>query len=350
MGFMKSHKKAIKKLVPKARISDDRAELEAYKDIIYSDEPSKVSMVVKPSGYKEVSKVLGYCNEHGVAVVPWGGATNLSGALTPDREFIALDMKGLNRVLDISTGDLTVSVQAGATIEKVECALNRKGLTLGHDPWSLKSATVGGAVALDSAGNLYPKYGSAGDLVLSMKVALADGKIIDIGRNTSKSSSSPHFPSLFIGSSGMLGVILEVTFRTAPLPKHHTEMGFAFPSFTRMFEAVLALCEEGLEPGSYIGGTLPKVAVKLSPKVEQALVRMLNIKAALFVHYEGPKEVVKSQVKEANGILKKYGKRMPDRHAGEWWENRHTYFEMNSQLADENIYLHVFDLCIPEGL
>lgn len=345
---MKNHINALKKLVPNARITIEKAELEAYKDIIYSHEPPKATMVIKPSSYEEVSKVLAYCNGNGIAVVPWGGATNLSGSLTPDREFLALDIKGLNKVVDISSRKSSATVQAGATIEKIECALNKQGLTLGHDPWSFKSATVGGAVALDSAGNLFPKYGSAGDMVLSMKVAMTDGKIISAGPSTSKSTSSPHPQSLFIGSSGTLGVILEATFRIAHLPQYNSELGYAFPSFPKMFEALRDLCGEGLEPQSYIGGTLPKVAVKLQPTTEQALVRMLKIKAALFVHYEGEREIVKTHIKEANGILKKHGKKMPDKHAEEWWQNRHTYFEMNSQLADENIYLHVFDLGIPE--
>jgi FAD/FMN-containing dehydrogenase len=346
---MKAHKKALKKLLPNAVITDDKAELEAYKDIVYSGSPPKTRLVVKPSSYKEISNLLKYCNDNKVAVVPWGGATNLSGSLSPDRDFIALDIKGLNKILDISKDDLTATVQAGATIEKLENSLNKLCLTLGHDPWSLKSATVGGAVALDSAGNLYPKYGSAGELVLSMKIAMADGSIINVGKEASKSSSSPHLPSLFIGSSGIFGVILEVTFRVDHIPEHHAELGYAFSSFPKMFEAIRVLCKEGLEPHSYIGGTLPKVAVKLQPKTEQALVKMLGISAALFVHYEGPKGIVQTCIKEANTILRKYGKKMPAKHAGEWWQNRHTYFEMNKQLADENIYLHVFDLCVPES-
>lgn len=346
---MKNHKKALRKFLPKAEITDDKAELEAYKDIVYSDGPPKTWLVVKPSDYKEVSKLLRYCNDNKVAVVPWGGGTNLSGSLSPNRDFLALDLKGLNQVLDISMGDLTVTVQAGATIEKVEHSLNKLALTLGHDPWSLKSATVGGAVALDSAGNLYPKYGSAGDLVLSLKVALTDGSIIDIGKEISKTSSSPHLPSLFIGSSGIFGVILEVRFRVDYLPENHAELGYAFSSFSKMFEAIKALSKAGLEPQSYIGGTLPKVAINLQSKTEQALVKVLGIKSALFVHYEGQKGVVGAYIKSAKDILKRYGKKMPDKHAEEWWQNRHTYFEMNRQLADENIYLHVYDLCIPES-
>ncbi len=344
---MKAHRTTLEKLLPKAIITDDKAELEAYKDIVYSHEPSRAKLAVRPGSYKEVVRLLEYCNGHDLAVVPWGGGTNLSGSLSPARPFIALDLKGLNRILDFSGEDWTVKVQAGATIEKVENYLNDGGFTLGHDPWSRASATIGGAIALDSAGNLYPKYGSAGDLVLCLKVALADGRIITLGKHVSKSSSSPRMPSLFIGSAGILGVILEATMKIAPLAEDHAAFGYAFPSFKNMFDALKELGKAGLEPQSYIGGTLPKVAVKLRPKTEQALVKMLGVEAAVFIYFEGSEGDVEARLKEAKRILKRFGKKMPDKHSEEWWENRHTYFEMSRELADKNLYLHVFDFCVP---
>ncbi|UCE74364.1 MAG: FAD-binding oxidoreductase [Methanomassiliicoccales archaeon] len=347
---MNTHTKALKKLLPKAIITDDKAELEAYKDIIYVHEPSRAQLVVRPGSYEEVSKLLGYCDRHNLAVAPWGGGTNLSGSLTPSRSFVALDIKGLNKVLDFSEDNWTVTVQAGATIEKIENYLNKRGFTLGHDPWSKASATIGGAIALDSAGNLYPKYGSAGDLVLSIKVAVVDGRILTLGGPISKSSSSPRMSCLFIGSAGTLGVILEATMKIAPLAAEHATSGYAFSSFKKMFYAIKELDKAGLTPQSYIGGTLPSVAIKLQPKTEQALVKMLGIDSALFIYYEGNAEDVKVRLKAAKNLLSGFGKKMPDKYAASWWENRHTYFEMNKELADENIHLHVFDFCIPKDM
>jgi alkyldihydroxyacetonephosphate synthase len=346
---MKDHIKALKKLLPKAVITDDKVELEAYKDIIYSHKPPFVKLVVKPRDNKEVAALLKYCNHEKLAVTPWGGATNLSGSLTPTRPYLALDLKDLNRILDFSKEDRTVTVEAGATIEKVENYLNRRGFTLGHDPWSRSSATIGGALALDSAGNLFPKYGSAGDLVLTLKVALANGDIATVGKNISKSSSSPFLPSLFIGSAGIFGVILEATMRISPLAKERITLGYSFKSFEKMFAALKELEGSGIEPQSYIGGTLPKVVVKLRSKTEQALVKMLSIDSALFIYYEGSEGEVKARLKEAKVILGRFGKKMPDKYSREWWEDRHKYFEMSKDLADENLFLHVFDLCVPRS-
>lgn len=346
---MREHIDSIKNLLKKTKTSHDQAELEAYKDIVYIDGPSKAHLVVKPSDYRDIQNLLKYCNRHKLAIVPWGGGTNLSGSLTPDRRFIALDMKGLDKILDFSEEDQTIIVQSGATIQKVESYLNKKGFTLGHDPWSRASATVGGALALDSAGNLYPKYGSAGDLVLSLKVAIADGRIIELGNEVSKTSSSPRLISLFIGSAGTLGIILEVKLRIKPLPEHYGTSGFAFSSFTSMLESLNMLIKAGLEPQCYIGGTLPKAMIKLQPRAEQALVKMLGIDTAMFVYYEGNRAEVDVRLKESRKILKKFGKEMPEKYSREWWQKRHTYFEMSKELADENIYLHVFDFCVPKG-
>ncbi len=346
---MKEHITAIKKILLKAITTEDLAELEAYKDIAYTDLPSKAVFVVKPYHYEDIKKLLEYCNEHMLVVVPWGGGTNLSGSLSPERPFIALDLKGLNCILDFSEEDEKIKVQAGATIEKVESYLNKKGYTLGHDSWSRASATIGGAIALDSAGNLYPKYGSAGDLILSLKIALADGRIIDVGNEVTKTSSSPRLISLFTGSAGTLGVILDATFKIKRLPEHHDTLGYAFPTFKDMLGSLKELLKAGLEPQCYIGGTLPKAMIKLQPRAEQALVKMLGIDSALFVYYEGNRAEVDVRLKESRKILKKFGKEMPEKYSQGWWQKRHTYFEMSKELADESIYLHVFDFCVPKG-
>jgi FAD/FMN-containing dehydrogenase len=126
-------------------------------------------------------------------------------------------------------------------------------------------------------------------------------------------------------------------------------LGFAFSKFDNMFESLKKLLKSGLEPQCYIGGTIPKAVVKLQPKTEQALVKMLKINSALFVYYEGNQGDVEARLKESKKILKKFGREMPHKYSQEWWENRHTYFEMSKELADENVYIHVFDLCVPKG-
>lgn len=344
-----SFKNQIKKLIPNAIISDKNVDLQAYKDIVYTDKPTNTRLVVRVKSYEDVSKLLKFCNENNIVIVPWGGGTNLCGALTPVEECVALDLKSLNKIIEFSKENYYITVQSGITTEKIDNYLKKFGFTFGHDPWSRKSATVGGAIALDSIGNFFPKFGSIGDLVLSLKVALPDGKIIDVGRNLTKSSAFPFLPSIFIGSEGLFGIILETTLKVNQIPESFDRLGFAFTSFPKLFEGVKLLEEKGIEPDSYIGGTIPKEVVKTQPKTEQILIKTLGIKAGLFLYYEGINEEVESKINRAEKILKKYGKNLPKKYAKEWWENRYTYFEMNPKFADNEIYLHVFDLCLPRS-
>lgn len=344
-----SIKNQIKELLPNAIISDKNVDLQAYKDIVYTDQTPKTKLVVRVKSYEDVSRLLKFCNDNKTVIVPWGGGTNLAGALTPEEECITLDLKSLNKIIKFSKEDYYIAVQSGITAEKIDNFLNKFGFTLGHDPWSKNSATIGGAIALDSIGNFYPKFGSIGNLVLSLKVALADGRIIDVGRNLTKSSAFPNLSSIFIGSEGIYGVILEATLKIKPLPDTFNMLGYAFTSFPKLFEGLKILEEKGIEPHSYIGGTIPKEVMKLQPKTEQILIKTLGIKAGLFIYYEGVPEEVEGKIKKAEEILNKFGKKLPKKYAKEWWENRYTYFEMTPELANRDLYLHVFDLCLPRS-
>lgn len=346
-GAPEDHISELVKILPDSIISHRKADLAAYHDIGLDFSP--MGLIVRPRTYTDVSTLLAHCNRHGLAVTPWGGGTNLCGALTPDRPAIALDMKSLNGILSVETADRTITVQAGATFKAIHDTLDPLGLRFPHDPWSWRSSTVGGAVALDSAGNLYPRFGSIRDQVLMLKVALADGRILDVGTSLSKTSSHPFLPSLFIGSEGTLGVILEATLAIFPSPETYATTGFAFSSFEDMFAAVTGLRDRGLEADSYIGGTVPPRVERLQPMAERMLVKMLSIQSALFLYYEGPEKDVEARVREAHTVLKRRGTRMPSSYPDEWWGKRHTYFEMSPELASGGIYVHVFDLCVPES-
>lgn len=342
---MKEHVPRLKTLLPNSIVTCKPSDLTAYRDIGYPG--SDIGIIVRPHDYHDIGTLLSYCNEHGIALTPWGGGTNLCGALTPSREFIALDMKSLNAVLHFSPGNSQVTVQAGATIEKVERYLSTRGFMFPHDPWSLKSSTIGGAISLDSAGNFYPKFGSIRHQVLSLKVMLADGRIIDIGKNLTKSSASPFLPSLFIGAEGHFGIVLEATFTVHRSPAARATLGFAFSSFQDLFRGVIALKDAGVEPQSYIGGTVPSRVEMLQSKAERVMVRLLKINSALFLSYDGLPGEVTARRERAVEILSDLGRKMPQKYPDEWWENRHTYFEMSPELAVKRIYVHVFDLCVP---
>jgi FAD/FMN-containing dehydrogenase len=342
---MKDHIRTLKKLLSDSIITDKVGDLVGYRDIGFPS--SNISLIIRPGTYDDISSLLKYCNEHDLPIVPWGGGTNLCGALSPDQPSIALDMKSLNSIIAIDAENSSMTVQAGATFEALHLSLEPKGLRFIHDPWSWRSATVGGALSLDSSGNLYPKYGSIRDQVLAMKVALADGRIIDVGTHLTKSSALPFLPALFIGSEGKFGIILEATFTLSTPPQDMATLGFAFSNFHDLFMGLRAIIDAGIEPQAYIGGTIPTRVEKLQPKSERIVVKLLGIHSALFLYYEGTAGEVASRISTAKQLLGGHGRKMPDTYAAEWWPLRHTYFEMSPELASEGIYVHVFDLSVP---
>ncbi len=343
----------LKKLLKDSILSKNSADLEAYKDISYPDSCTNAALIVRPKTYKDVQKLVKYCNKSEIPLILWGGGTNLCGALKCEKEHIILDLKSLNKVLDFPPDNQTIKVQAGITIEKMDNYLKKQNFRFGHDPWSRESATVGGSIALDAAGNLYQKFGSIGDLLLSLKVLLADGNIVNIGKNVSKSSASPKLTSLFVGSSGLFGIILEAEFAVHPLPKDFKTLGFAFSSFTDCFESLCELEKNDLFPDSFIAGTIPPEILKLQKKSEQILAKLLSINAGLFLYFEDSEKILEGaafhNMQDVLKILKKKGRKLPPEHARDWWERRNRYFETTPQIVEKGLSIYVFDLCIPKN-
>ena len=132
-----------------------------YRD--YAKLSPRPLFIVRPRTTEEVSAVVRLAAEEGVPVVPYGGGSGLMGGAIPIRPSLVVDLKAMDRIIAISPEDRTARVQAGVILKRLERELNRRGLMLGHDPWSLPLATVGGAIATDSLGYRAAKYGSMGD-------------------------------------------------------------------------------------------------------------------------------------------------------------------------------------------
>ena len=107
-----------------------------------------------------------------------GGGTGVAGAVTPLRGGIAVDLKRMNRILEISPEDRTATVEAGVILGNLNDALGRDGLMLGHDPYSVPIATIGGAISTNGVGYRAAKYGSMGEQVLGLEVVLPNGETL----------------------------------------------------------------------------------------------------------------------------------------------------------------------------
>lgn len=177
------------------------------------------AIAVSPADTQQVSEILRYANENGITVTPTGGNTKQSWG-NPITTDLQLDLTRLNRVLEHPWQDLTCTVEAGCTWQKLQQTLARHGQFVALDPLWPGRATVGGVLATNDSGALRHRYGSLRDLVIGMTLVLADGTIARSGGKVVKNVAGYDLCKLITGSFGTLAVITEATFRLHPLPQH----------------------------------------------------------------------------------------------------------------------------------
>jgi len=173
---------------------------------------------VRPSTTEDVSRVLAFAFARGIRVVPQGANTGLVGASTPDGsgDMLVLSLERLSRTLEIDPVDRTVVAGAGVLLSQLDAALADHGLMfaidLGADP------TVGGMVATNAAGTRVLRYGDLRQNVLGLEVVLADGTVLDLLTALRKNNTGLDAKQLFIGTSGVFGVVTRAVLRAVPRP------------------------------------------------------------------------------------------------------------------------------------
>jgi glycolate oxidase FAD binding subunit len=175
--------------------------------------------IISPANTAEISQILQYATRHKLTITPTGGNTKRSWG-NPTETDIRLDLTRLNKVLEHSWQDLTCTVQAGCTWQRMQETLRQYGQFVALDPLWPEKATVGGILATNDSGALRHKYGSLRDLVIGMTLVLADGTIARSGGKVVKNVAGYDLPKLMTGSLGTLAIITEATFRLHSLPQH----------------------------------------------------------------------------------------------------------------------------------
>jgi alkyldihydroxyacetonephosphate synthase len=206
--------------------------------------------VVRPGDHDDVAAVLALAVEHGVAVVPFGGGTSVTGGLAARRDgfagLLSLDLVRLKRLLDVDEVSMTATLEPGLRGPEAEALLAERGLTLGHYPQSFEYATIGGFAATRSSGQSSAGYGRFDALVVGLRVATPRGEL-RLG-SAPATAAGPDLRQLVLGSEGAFGVITAVTVRVRPLPAVKVYEGWRWPSFTAGADAMRTLAQAGLLP------------------------------------------------------------------------------------------------------
>ena len=203
-------------------------------------------VVVRPESIEGVARALTTASALRAAVVPWGGGTRMGLGNPPSRYDLALDMRGLNRVVEHRPADLTVTVEAGCTVQALQDVLGQSGQYLPLDPPLPAQAMVGGVLATGLGGPLGTAFGQPRDLVIGMQAVLADGSVVKNGGIVVKNVTGYAMDRLYIGAMGTLAVIAEATFKVTPIPRSEATVMAAFTSAGDAVDVCSQMVAQGL--------------------------------------------------------------------------------------------------------
>ena len=228
----------------------------SYVDVIRAfrgrfDHPPDV--VAHPRSEAELDATLDWALSAGAAVIPFGGGTSVVGGVEPVgcegyAGVVTIDLKALDRVLEIDPVSLSARIQAGATGPVLEEQLRARGLTLRHFPQSFQFSTLGGWIATRAGGHFATLYTHIDDLVESVRALTPVG--VWESRRLPGSGAGVSPDRMLIGSEGTLGVITEAWVRVRPRPVYRSCAPVQFGEFSAGAEAVRALSQSGLYPAN----------------------------------------------------------------------------------------------------
>jgi alkyldihydroxyacetonephosphate synthase len=240
--------------------TDDRYERtahalgKAYRDVVRGfrgEFENPPDLVAFPKDESEIEVVLSWAEAEGAAVVPFGGGTSVVGGVEArlgDRPVVSLDLKRLDRVLEVDAESLAARIQAGATGPGLEDQLREHGLTLRHFPQSFEYSTLGGWIVTRAGGHFATLYTHIDDLVESVRAITPRGTWES--RRLPGSGAGPSPDRALIGSEGILGVIAESWVRVRPRPRFKSSCGVEFDDFLAAAEAVREISQSGLYPSN----------------------------------------------------------------------------------------------------
>jgi alkyldihydroxyacetonephosphate synthase len=209
-------------------------------------------IVARPRDERETQAVLEWALDSDAAVIPYGGGTSVVGGVEPIVSagryagVVTIDLKALDRVLEVDSSSLAARIQAGATGPRLEAQLSRHGLTLRHYPQSFEFSTLGGWVATRAGGHFATLLTHIDDLVESVRSLTPAG--VWESRRLPGSGAGVSPDRLLIGSEGTLGLITEAWVRVRPRPRHRASAGVRFGDFGSGAEAVRVIVQSGLQP------------------------------------------------------------------------------------------------------
>ncbi|MDX6605134.1 MAG: alkyldihydroxyacetonephosphate synthase, partial [Solirubrobacterales bacterium] len=226
----------------------------AYRDVVRGfrgEFENPPDLVAFPRDESEIETVLSWAEAEGAAAIPFGGGTSVVGGIEArlgDRPVVTIDLRRLDRVLEVDPASLAARIQAGATGPALEEQLREHGLTLRHFPQSFEYSTLGGWIATRAGGHFATLLTHIDDMVESVRAVTPRG--LWESRRLPASGAGPSPDRMLLGSEGVLGVVSEAWMRVRPRPEFKASAGVEFADFLAAAGAVREIAQSGLHPAN----------------------------------------------------------------------------------------------------
>jgi glycolate oxidase len=338
---------ALRAIVPGEGVIDSATEMRPFESDGLTAYRALPMVVVLPSTVEQVSKVLRYCHEHKVKVVPRGAGTSLSGGSLPLEDGVLLGMSKFNRVLEIDYPNRVAVVQPGVTNLGVTKAVEGEGFYYAPDPSSQIACSIGGNIAENSGGVHCLKYGMTMNNVLGVEMVLISGEVLRIGGKY-LDADGYDLLSVIIGSEGLLGVVTEVTVRILKKPETARAVLVGFPTSEAAGDCVAKIIGAGIIPGGM--EMMDKPAIEAAEAFVHAGYP-LDVEALLIVELDGPKAEVDSLLEQVSKIAKDCGSTVlrasnSEKERERFWAGRKAAFPAVGRLSPD---YYCMDGTIPRG-
>ncbi len=301
---------------------------EVYRILRGRAPPRLADLVVWPASHEEVVALVRLADRHDVVLIPYGGGTNVTGALLcPEgepRPIVSVDMRRMDRILELDRANRRAWVEAGIAGRALERRLEAEGFTCGHVPDSVEFSTLGGWIATAASGMKRNRYGNIEEIVLEADLVTPAGAV----------STRPVVPrasvgiqprSLLFGSEGGLGIVTRAMIRLQPLPEVRRYASVVLPSFRTGIEYLRAVQDAGLRPASIrlannmefrLGRALGPAPAGGPPSLVARLRRWYVLRwkgfdpqrmVACTLVQEGTSEEVRDQARRLSRIARRFG-------------------------------------------
>ena len=314
-------------------------------------------VVVFPQGQEQIKDFLAMASHRTWAVVPFGGGTSVVGGVEVpgnDNPAVTLDLRRMNRVLNINRTSHTALVQSGIMGPDLEKELNANGFTLGHFPQSFEFSTLGGWVATRSAGQNSTKYGKIEHMVVGLRLVSPTG-IVD-SPIVPADAAGPSLLQCLIGSEGTLGVITQAVVRLHPLPQSRAFTSYLFPDFATGVDVVQKMLQADLRPAVVRLSDPEETAMALllarspQPSLKERLGQIyvklrgfdLQNGALLLLIFEGPEKLVSVAKREAHRYARS-GLHLGSFPARNWMKERFRHPYIRDDLLDRSVMVDTLE-------